>query len=163
MPAVPAWHSRLGAIRADLDRVPLPVLDRAAVERLFGLRRRQAIRLMAACGGWQAGRAFLIERGALAARLAALADKRPVAQEMTRRRRLDDTLQVLAREFRPRTAVLPPAAGPGWPAEVRVAPGELRIAFSSPEHLLGSILALTEAAVHDLDAFAARLAGGGTP
>jgi hypothetical protein len=40
------------------QRIATPVLDRAALEKLFGLGRRQTIRLMSTFGGHLAGKTF---------------------------------------------------------------------------------------------------------
>jgi hypothetical protein len=163
MPARPIWHSRLPEIREALDRMATPVLDRAALESLFGLGRRQTIRLMSTFGGHLAGKTFLIETAALKERLDALLEKRPVSTEIARKERLADSLRAFEREGRPRsTPIAPPQPGAtevdGWPEGMALAgPGEFRIAFRTPEELLGRILALTEAAAEDYDAFVARL------
>ena len=47
VPPNPSWYAHLPAIRAALEELDTPALDRAMVEELFGLSRRQAIRLMA--------------------------------------------------------------------------------------------------------------------
>lgn len=161
MPAAPAWHGRLPQIRAALDRFDRPVLDRATLEELFGLGRRQTIRLMASLGGHLAGKTFLVETASLKARLDELAGKRPVSLEIARKQRLTDALRVFEREALPRTVVLdppPPTPVSQWPEGISLsAPGEFRIAFRTPEDLLGRILALTEAAAADYEGFVARL------
>jgi hypothetical protein len=45
MPAKPEWLLRLPDIRAELEHLDVPVVDRAGIERIFGLRRRRAIEL----------------------------------------------------------------------------------------------------------------------
>ena len=42
-----------------------PFLDRPAIEQLFSIRRRQAIRVLAAASGYQVGKTFVVERQAL--------------------------------------------------------------------------------------------------
>ena len=63
MPAQPSWHVRVPEILAALS-VPdsPPILDRSAFERLFQVRRRQAIRLITQCDGYQVGKTFLAGR-----------------------------------------------------------------------------------------------------
>jgi hypothetical protein len=98
-------------------------------------------------------------------RLDALFEKRPVSTEIARKERLANSLRAFEREARPRsTPVDPPQPGGNnsgvddWPEGMALAgPGEFRIAFRTPEELLGRILALTEAAAEDYDAFVARL------
>ena len=47
VPPPPSWYAHLPAIRAALEELDTPALDRAMVEQLFALSRRGAIRLMA--------------------------------------------------------------------------------------------------------------------
>ena len=65
----------------------LPVLDRAAIEKLFGLKHRQAIQLLHRFGGYQVGRTFLVDRQELVEQLDALRDGETFRYEQ--RRRLD--------------------------------------------------------------------------
>lgn len=65
MPAHPAWLHRVSGIHTEVRNLPVPVVDRATVERMFGLKRRQAIELMHRFGGYQAGRTFLLDRAEL--------------------------------------------------------------------------------------------------
>lgn len=58
MPANPAWLLKIPQIIAMLESIDVPVVDRAMVERLFGLQRRQAIELLHRLGGYQAGEPF---------------------------------------------------------------------------------------------------------
>src|ERR1041384_6334352 len=62
MPAKPEWLLRLPEIRTELEHLAVPVVDRAGIERIFGLRRRRAIELMHQFGGYQSGRTFLLDR-----------------------------------------------------------------------------------------------------
>ena len=65
MPAKPEWLLRLPEIRAELEHLEVSVVDRAMIERIFGLKRRRAIELLHQFGGYQAGRTFLVpESGA---------------------------------------------------------------------------------------------------
>ena len=91
MPAQPSWHLRVPEIRAALaSPASPPFLDRPAIEKLFGLRRRQAIRILTACGGYQVGKTFLISRDALLSYLEDIKDRRgrpdPPAQTADQRR-----------------------------------------------------------------------------
>jgi hypothetical protein len=74
MPAKAAWLLRIPDIVALLESFVVPVVDRAIVERLFGLRRRRAIELLHRFGGYQAGRTFLIDRKILIEQLQRLAE-----------------------------------------------------------------------------------------
>jgi hypothetical protein len=44
MPAKPLWLLHILEVASQLETFDVPVLDRSIIERVFGLRRRQAIR-----------------------------------------------------------------------------------------------------------------------
>ncbi len=176
MPPAPAWLARIPAIRAALEGMDAPVLGRAELEKLFGLRRRQALRLLSPLATLEAGRTGWVERERLLGWLGGLQGKKSVVLEQARRQRLDEALDrrlgELAREktrdrdlARPVAlpAPAPDGAGP-WPPGIRLAAAEgsaeLRIRFTTPEDLLGRVLLLAEQAAGDPEAFAARLAAG---
>ena len=51
MPAKPLWLLHVPEIVSQLESFNVPVLDRAMIERLFGLGRRRAIELLHRFGG----------------------------------------------------------------------------------------------------------------
>ena len=66
MPQLPLWYRRVPEILGRLKTPGMPpVLDRPAIEALFAVRRRQAIRLLGAAQGYQIGKTFVVERQAL--------------------------------------------------------------------------------------------------
>jgi hypothetical protein len=169
MPATPGWHAHLPTIRRTLTAMTAtPWLDRRAIERLFGLRARQANYLMRAVPGRRLGTAVVIEREALLAHLDRLdmgerrgAVRAAASSPVARKASVLEAIDALRREQRPRR-VSPPPPPPGantsLPAGVRVAaPGELTLAFASPEELLGRILGLAQAAAADFADFATSL------
>ena len=162
MPAHPSWHARAVQIRRDLDRLAVPVLDRAAVEQLFGIERRTAQRLLRTLDGHVSSQVAVVTRGSVIELLDRLLAGKPVPAEAARKERLADALASLAQEAIPRTTAIAqvsaPRLGEGWPEGVAVsAPGALQIDFSTPEELLGRILALTEQAAGDYAGFVQRL------
>ena len=150
-----------------LEDVQLPVLDRAAVERLFGLHRRQAIELMNRFGGYQAGRTLLIGRGQLIAQLDAITAGAEYQQEAARRERLATTVESVRRSreseavrirvspavFSTRMATL----GPG----VQLRPGRLEIDFGGAEDLLRKLFSLAQAVANDYTGFEGAAVGSG--
>ena len=76
----------------------MPVVDRAIIERLFGLRRRRAIELLHRFGGYQAGRTFLIDRRLLIEHLRRLAEGEEFQRESRRKERLDHAVDQLRRQ-----------------------------------------------------------------
>jgi len=147
--------------------LPSPVIDRAMIEQIFGLRRRQAIRLMASLEGHKVGCAYIVERAHLLSQLSELVRSRPVRREQHRKRQVLDVLSELQQEATARTTHVPrPEPGlsdqsSALPEGILLArPGEISIAFRSPEELLSRVLALSEAAARDYPKFARMLSGG---
>ena len=161
MPAKPRWHADLHNIRSAVEGLPAPFLDRPAIERLFTVGRRQANYLMRSLGGYLVGQSALISREALLEKLDELAGKRGYLAQAQRRARVVEALDDLRREARPRRVSAPPArrANSSLPEGVCLsAPGELTIYFTSPEDLLGRVMALAQSAAGDYAAFTAGLA-----
>ena len=69
MPAQPAWFHRLDEILSALRSMTSTHIDRAAVEKLFRVRRRRARQIMAGLEGLRVGNAAAGSREALIARL----------------------------------------------------------------------------------------------
>lgn len=156
MPAQPAWLLRLPTIRAIISACSAPVLDRAAIEEIFGVRRRRAIELLHHFGGYQAGKTFLVDRASLLRQLEALEAGGDFHHERSRRRRVADELDLLRRAARARTVPITGAAAgrqlddlPG----IQLRPGELRIRFQGTEDLLRRLLELAMAIESDVDRF----------
>jgi hypothetical protein len=167
MPATPGWHAHLPTIRRTLAAMTAtPWLDRPAIERLFGLRARQANYLMRTLPGRRLGTSVVIDREALLTHLDELAEPRgPASSPVARKASVLEAIAELRRAERPRpiAPVLPAPPPPGakgtsLPAGVRLtAPGELTLRFASPEQLLGQILALAQAASAHFAGFAQSL------
>ena len=165
MAAKPRWWQHIPEIRRMLADVRLPVIDRAAVERLFGLRRRQAIELLNRLGGYQAGRTFVIGREQLIAQLDAITAGGEFRQEAGRRERLAASIEKIQRTRQSEAVRIPVAAevfggsmrtlAPG----VELRPGRLEIEFSGPEDLLRKLFGLAQAVANDYAGFE-HLAGG---
>ena len=76
MPAKPRWHADLNNIRTSIAALPSPFLDRPAIEKLFGVKRRQANNLMRGLGGYRIGRAAVVGREDLLLKLDQMAGPR---------------------------------------------------------------------------------------
>jgi hypothetical protein len=162
MPAKPSWHANIPVIRRTLVAMTAtPFLDRPTVQRLFGVRARQANNIMQKLEGYKVGPAKVIDRQNLILQLDLLAGHRGVALAETKRKsRVIEVLDDLRHEARPRRVTPPPPrpANIPLPACIHIsAPGQLAISFSSPEDLLGSIMALAESASSDFARFARGL------
>src|ERR1039458_1895647 len=93
MSAKAEWLLRLPEIRAELEHLDVPVVDRAGIEHIFGLRRRRAIELMHQFGGYQAGHTFLVDRARLLEALQSLESGEDYTAEKRRRERLGDVVE----------------------------------------------------------------------
>jgi hypothetical protein len=167
MSAKAEWLLRLPEIRAELEHLDVPVVDRAGIEHIFGLRRRRAIELMHEFGGYQTGRTFLLDRVRLLEALQSLESREDYATEKRRRERLGDVVEA-SREhlisMRVRIPVRATAARasldrptPG----VFLLPGILTIEFQRPTELLEKLYWLAQAISHDFERFEGLLTGGG--
>ena len=97
MPPKAEWLLRVPEILADLRVMDVPVLDRAAIQRLFNFQRRRAIQFMHAEGGYQAGHSFLVDRMRLITQLEVLQNGDEFHQESRRRVRLEETVERVRR------------------------------------------------------------------
>jgi hypothetical protein len=146
----------------------VPVVDRAVFERLFGVRRRRAIELMHYFGGYQTGRAFLIERVALIGQLEALVESTEFVVEQRRRQRLIEALEkvrryrVAARVTIPVTADARDRQMNDLPGGVELHPGHLQVDFVKAEELLAKLYELSKAAANDYEGFRRAAEGGMT-
>jgi len=166
MPTKPEWLLRLPDIRAELEHLDVPVVDRAGIERIFGLRRRRAIELMHQFGGYQAGCTFLLERVRLLEALQSLESREDYTVEKRRRERLRDVVEA-SREHLISTRVrIPVHAAAMRPSLDRLAPGVillpgmLSIEFRHPIELLEKLYGLAQAISHDFERFEDLLPGG---
>ena len=146
-----------------LEAFDVPVVDRAIIERLFGLRRRRAIELLHRLGGYQTGKTFLVDRQVLIESLRRLAAGEEFDRESRRKERLDGALDQLRRHQSVARVSIPVAAdvfsrklkdlSPGLALE----PGHLHVAFSGAEELLGKLYELAQVASNDFDRFRATV------
>lgn len=160
MPHKPRWLADLTKIRTAVASLPAPFLDRPTVERLFGLRRRQANYLMARLAGYRVGPATVVSREALLTKLDELGGERATGAQALRKARVVEALDELRSQARPRRISAPPPRrlGSALPEGARIsAPGELTLLFSTPEDLLGRLMGLAQSAAGDFAAFAAAL------
>lgn len=159
MPAKPAWLLHIPEIIAQLEVFEVPVLDRAIVESLFGLRRRQAIELLHHFGGYKSGQTFLVERQRLLGALRRLADGEDCQSEVRRRERLQETVDRLRRD-RGALQVKIPVSPEVWnrkmatlPSGITLEAGRLQVDFDGSEDLLAKLYELARAAANDYDRF----------
>lgn len=167
MPNKPSWLLRVNSILEDINGSEMashPFLTRAAVEKLFGLKRRQAIELMHSVGGYQIGKAFVVARPKFAAWLRRASLGEQVWWEQARHTRVEEALEEVRqeREARKQRAVVSRTTLElkleGIPPTVSIRPGELRIEFSGADDLFRQLFELAQAMKNDYERFKA-LAG----
>jgi hypothetical protein len=161
MPAKPAWFLELPRILDNVRGLPCPVLDRAAFELLFQVRRRQAIQLMHRFGGYQIGKTFLIDRLQLVAELERACAGTDFAFEVRRKQRLAESMEKLERHRAAAQVRIPVApstvAGLPFPSDVDLTPGRLTIEFASPEDLLSKLFLLAQKIAEDFEGMRQRM------
>ena len=166
MPAKPEWLLRLPDIRAELEHLDVPVVDRAGIERIFGLKRRRAIELLHQFGGYQTGRTFLLDRARLLEALKSLESREDYTAEKRRRERLRDVVEasrehlILTRVQIPVRAAAARASLDRLAPGVLLMPGMLSIEFRHPVELLEKLYGLAQAISHDFERFEELLPGG---
>jgi hypothetical protein len=158
LPAKPAWLLHIPEIVAHLEALEVPVVDRAIVEKLFGLRRRQAIALLHRFGGYQAGRTFLLDRRLLVEELRRVSHGEDFDSETRRQQRLGDAVDECRRNqaaSQVRIPIRPEFARKvaDLPAGICLEAGHLQVEFFGAEDLLAKLYELSQAAARDFDRF----------
>ena len=166
MAAKAEWLLRLPEIRAELEHLDVPVVDRAGIEHIFGLRRRRAIELMHQFGGYQAGRTFLVDRTRLLEALQSQESREDYSVEKRRRERLGDVVEASREHLIAMRVRIPVRAAAARASLDRLAPGVLlmpgmlSIEFRHPIELLEKLYGLAQAISHDFERFEGLLPGG---
>jgi hypothetical protein len=161
VPKLPAWYLRTPEILAEL-RAPgaPPFLDRTAIERLFQVSRRQAIRLLGVAEGYQVGKTFLVERGSLVRFLESAEASGTAPAARARKQSVASALQEVANAVRAQRVQVRTSPDvlrrrpADLPAAIElVAPGKLQISYHGAEDLLAQIVELAAAAANDFPRF----------
>jgi hypothetical protein len=162
MPKLPQWYLRVPEILCQLRAAEAPpFLDRPAIEKLFRVSRRQAIRLLGSAQGYQVGRTFLVERQTLIQSLEELEKSGAAPQARARKRSVVNALNEVANYSVAQSVTIPASADPlrrGRPAGIPdaielIAPGKLQISYQGAEDLLARIVELVTAAANDFPCF----------
>ncbi len=167
MPAQPSWLLRVPEILALVRGSPSAFFDRESLETLFKLRRRQAIDLLHRIGGYQAGKALIVERGRLEAWLHAAALGPEFRLERKRHARVAESIENARRlrEARKQRFRIGPDAREkrleGLPATIHLKPGELRIEFFGAEDLFRQLYELGQVIANDYTRFRVIAEGSG--
>jgi hypothetical protein len=159
MPAKAEWLLRVPEILVALRVLDIPVVDRAAIQRLFGFQRRRAILFMHELDGYQAGHSFLVDRLRLIAQLEVLQNGDDFHQESRRRMNLEEIAERARRHAvaaRVKIHMEPGVRDTRMhtlPAGIRLEPGSLRVEFGDPQELLQKLFALSQAVANDFEQF----------
>jgi hypothetical protein len=142
-----------------------PFLDRPAVERLFRIGRRQAIRILGYTNGYKVGKTFLVDRACLIQFLREIQDSGAVGQSVARKDRVAAAMNTASRFSEARKVQIRTSRDPSGPTDAGAAavrlvhPGKIEICFASAEELLSHIVNLVTAATHDFPSFRRKYEG----
>ena len=156
MPRKPEWLQHVTSAIHELQSFPAPVVDRASLEKLLQVHRRQAIRLMHRFGGYQASRTFLIDRLDLLKQFEAITVGETHQREIQRRQRLvaslmpRKTIRVPTDVWDRKLTELPPGTS--------IRPGILEIEFKNADQLLGRLFELAQSIHNDYERFESLIA-----
>jgi hypothetical protein len=160
VPAKPAWYSKINDVIRELEALPRPFVDRAAVEFLLGVGRRRAQQILAPSITDRIGSHGLADRDAFIAHLRRLAEGDGGYYERQRRRKVGAILAQLQKERleRPQLLVEAPVqlltqALENLPEGVLLEPGRITVTFDQPQQALEKLLALAMAISNDFDRF----------
>ena len=161
MPKLPGWYLSVPAILRQLRRPGAPpFLDRPAIEKLFSVRRRQAIRLLASASGYQVGKTFVVDRQALVEFLEGVETSGAAPEARARKQRVAAVLSEVANHAAAQRVRVSTDADvlrrhpSNLPSAIElVAPGTLQISYRGAEDLLAKIVELAAAATNDFPAF----------
>jgi len=146
MPDNPSYIERLSDILADAKSPkPIPFYRRQDIEALFGLKRRQAIRLMHRIGAIRVSREIAVDQRDLISWLERAVESPDVTREAARKARVIDRIVELKAETvaRSRKIVLPDRAPVReLPEGVSLEPGLLTVSFARDQELLEKLFML---------------------
>lgn len=166
MPNHPTWLEHVPELleRLQAKEAP-PILDRQAIEYLFGVRRRQAIHLLHRFAGYQVGRTFVVSRDTVITFLEGILASGARETVQARKNRVLEFLGEARQALQVPVLTLPTKklseiTLDGLPDGIHLQPEQLTIQFKGATDLLEKLFALSQALVNDLDSLEAALARG---
>ena len=158
LPPQPQWLLRVPRILEQIRLLEVPVLDRASIEKLFGVKRWQAIQLLHRFGGYQIGKTFLVDHQELIDQLEAIQVGEAFRCEQQRHRRLAAELERVRKHLQAaavKISVRPEASYEveGLPEAVHLRSGQLTVEFDGAEDLLAKLFELAQAIADDYEQF----------
>ena len=140
-------------IRRQLDAIQEPLLDRRAVEAVFGIANTDAQRIMRRAGAWKLGKQLVVYRFRLLAWLNEIESGRDFREEEARRESLEVQFERFRREIRGRRVRILPMPEvdtiAGLPGGIKLGKGRLEIEFFGTEDLLKHLWVLSQAVAKD--------------
>jgi hypothetical protein len=134
-------------------------LDRAMIERLFSLKRRQALYLMARIGAEPFGSSWLLNRSALIAGLTSILDSPAFEVQMSRRQGLAEALADSRARAIPIRVTPEDVRRTALPEGVVFERHRLTVDFKDSEQLLTRLYQIATFMANDFDAFRASVEG----
>ena len=149
---------RVPRILEEIRLLEVPVLDRASLEKLFAVKRWQAIQLLHRFGGFQTGKTFLVDRQALIQQLEVIQAGEAFTYEQRRRQRLAAELERVRKHLQAAAVKIPlrPEASyevEGLPEAVHLRSGQLTVEFAGAEDLLSKLFELAQTVSNDFERF----------
>jgi hypothetical protein len=169
LPTHPTWLERVPDIleKVQSERTP-PILDRQAIEGLFGIRRRQAIALLHRLAGYKVGRTFVVPREAAIEFLQKILASGAIEEAAAKKSGVMEFLGEARQGLQLPSIPLPVAAKlsditfNGLPPGIRLQPDRLTIRFQSATDLLQKLFSLSQALANDFETLELQLAAGGS-
>ncbi len=167
VPTHPSWLERVPTVVQKLQRSNAPpFLDRAAIEALFGVRRRQAIVLLHRWNGYQLGHALVASRESVLADLHKIRHAEIVAEQTNQKERVAAMLGearlalTLPRIPLPVPAKLSAITFAGLPPGIRLERHRLTVDFPSAQDLVEKLFTLAQAFANDYESLTTALGEG---
>lgn len=152
MPRKPAWIHRLDTVLDELYRLPAPILDSAAIAKLFAVSPRHARRILGDVLELPAGRSLVVTRADLIDKLHRLQADPAHREESRRMQRVARQIDALREHAQARQIPIR-RRPPGIPSTVDLEPGRLEIRFASGAELLEQLLQLAQRIAGDFQWF----------
>ena len=169
LPNHPTWLERVPDIveKIQSEKTP-PILDRPAIESLFGIRRRQAIAPLHRFAGYKVGRAFVVPREAVVECLQKILASGALEEAAAKKSSVMEFLGEARQGLQLPSIPLPAAAKlsditfNGLPPGIRPRPDRLTIRFQSATDPPQKLFSLSQALANDFETLELQLAAGGS-
>jgi len=160
MPAKPHWFRNFATIEHTLSAITDPLLDRVAIEYIFGVSQSEAGRILRRIGPVRAGAGpratqIVFRRQALTW-VRKLARTDDFQYEVRRVERVGAHLAEAGREIAARSIAVPPARSEAFadlPANIELTAGRLVVTFAGAPELLQALNEVVRAAARDFPRF----------